>query len=126
MALFGAFLEFKTHEIQALRDRDNFHRLWAAIGTLTDGLANVDRVAKYSLRSISTIISAAGMEPDIGKAEEIKDMVVTERIKALKYLPFVPESYYTYSRYAAIAGKSLVICGTLIWAFGDFAIKLCR
>lgn len=25
MALFAAFLEFKTHEVQALRERDNFH-----------------------------------------------------------------------------------------------------
>ncbi|WP_036307684.1 hypothetical protein, partial [Methyloglobulus morosus] len=86
MALFGAYLDFRTHEIQALRDHDNFHRLWGTIGILTEGLASVDRAAKYSLRSISTLIESAGIEPDIGKADTIKDVVVTEKIKALKYL----------------------------------------
>ena len=124
MALFGAFLDSRTHEIQALRDRDSFHRLWAIIGVLTEGLANIDRAAKYSLRSISIIISAAGMEPEIGKAEEIKDMVVTEKIKALAFLPIVPEIYYTYSKYAALTGKALVVSGTIIWAFGDYFVKL--
>lgn len=124
MALFGAFLEFRTHEIQSLRDRDSFHRLWATIGTITEGLAKVDSAAKYSLRSISTLIESAGIKPDIGKAEDIKDMIVTERIKALKHLPLVPESYYTYSKYMALSGKFLVVSGTLIWAFGDFAVKL--
>ena len=123
MALFGAFLEFKTHEIQALRDRDNFHRIWKVVGTFAEGLAKVDSAAKYSLRSISTVISAAGMKPDIGRAEDIKDMIVTEKIKALTYLPLVPEAYYTYSKYIAFVGKLLVVCGTLIWAFGDYGIK---
>jgi hypothetical protein len=124
MALFGAFLEFRTHEIQALRDRDNFHRIWGTIGMLTEGLANVDMAAKYSLRSISTLIESAGIEPDIGKAETIKDMVVTEKIKALKYLPLVPEIYYTYSSYMALIGKTLVVSGTIIWAFGDCMVNL--
>jgi len=123
MALFAAFLEFRTHEVQALRERDNFHRLWAVIGALTEGLANIDRAAKSSLREISSLIESAGMEPSMGKASEIKDMVVSERIKALKYLPLVPESYYTYSRYMAGFGKGLVVLGTLIWAFGDFLVN---
>ncbi|WP_036307426.1 hypothetical protein, partial [Methyloglobulus morosus] len=64
-----------------------------------------------------------GIEPDIGKADTIKDVVVTEKIKALKYLPLVPETYYTYSKYTALIGKILVGLGTIIWAFGDCFVK---
>jgi len=123
MALFAAFLEFKTHEVQALRERDNFHRLWTVIGTLTEGLANVDRAAKHSLREMANLIESAGLEPAMGKASDIKDMVISEKIKALKFLTLVPESYYSYTSFMALFGKILVVFGTLIWAFGDFLVK---
>lgn len=126
MALFAAFLEFRTHEIQALRERDNFHRIWSMLGVIAEGLANVDRTAKYSLRSLSVVIESAGMEPAMGKAADIKDMVVSEGVKALRYLPIVPESYYAYSKVMALVGKALVVTGTLIWAFGDFAVQFVK
>ena len=126
MALFAAFLEFRTHEVQALRERDNIHRLWATISVLTEGLANVDRAAKHALRELATVIQWGGGEPAMGKPEDIRNMVVTERIKALQRLPLVPESYYTYSKYMAFLGKALVVMGTLIWAFGDIAIHLIK
>jgi hypothetical protein len=126
MALFAAFLEFKTHEIKYLQERDNFHRIWSTISIVTEGLAKVDSAAKYSIRQISTIIESAGMEPDIGRASEIKDMVVSNQIKALKYLPIMPEYYYKYSAAMALFGKCLVVSGTLIWAFGDKLILLTK
>lgn len=123
VALFAAFLEFRTHEIQMMRSRDTIFALWGAISSLTEGLAKVDAVAKYCARELASVIKSAGMEPAIGDPEKIKAMVVSERILALKSLPRVPESFYRYSAVVSIVGKMLVVLGTLIWAFGDIAVK---
>ena len=123
MALFSAFLEFRTHEIQIQRQEDKFKAIWKAISVVTEGLANVDRAAKIALRNQASIIQSAGMEPVMGKPEDIKDMVVTESIKALQGLKPLSESYYRYNSVVSYIGKVLVILGTLIWAFGDFAVE---
>lgn len=123
MALFAAFLEFRTHEIQVQRHEDKFKAMWRTIGAISEGLANVDRAAKIALRNQATVIQAAGMEPAMGRAEDIKDMVITESIKALQDLKSLPESYYKYNSAVSVIGKTLVISGTLIWAFGDYAVK---
>lgn len=123
MALFAAFLEFRTHEIQMMRSRDSIVSLWRVIGTLTEGLVKVDATAKYSARQLATVIKAAGIKPDIGDPDDIKNMVVTERIKALKFLLLVSEAFYKYSSVVSIIGKVLVVLGTLIWAFGDLLVQ---
>ncbi|MGQ2966784.1 hypothetical protein [Methylophilus sp.] len=123
MALFAAFLEFRTHEIQIQRQEDKFKVMWRTISVISEGLASVDRAAKIALRNQATVIQAAGMEPVMGRAEDIKDMVITESIKALQGLKPLPESYYRYNFIISIIGKSLVIAGTLIWSFGDYAVK---
>lgn len=123
MALFAAFLEFRTHEIQMMRSRDAIFALWGSISALTEGLAKVDQTAKYSARQLASVIKSAGMEPDIGDPDKIRDMVISERILALKLLPRVPESFYRYSAIISVAGKVLVILGTLILAFGDVAVQ---
>jgi hypothetical protein len=123
MALFAAFLEFRTHEIQIQRQEDKFKAMWKMISVITEGLANVDRAAKIALRNQASVIQSAGMEPAMGKPEDIKDMVVTESIKALQDLKPLPEPYYRYNSIVSNVGKLLVVLGTLIWAFGDFAVK---
>jgi hypothetical protein len=123
MALFAAFLEFRTHEIQMMRSRDAIFALWGCISALTEGLAKIDQLAKYCARELATVIKSAGMEPAIGNPENIKAMVVSERILSLKSLPRVPESFYKYSTFISVVGKALVVLGTLIWAFGDVAVK---
>ena len=123
MALCAAFLEFRTHEIQMMRSRDNFYALWRMVSVLVDGLASVDRVAKHCAREMANLIKSAGIEPAMGDPEKIKDMIVTERINALKKLPSVPSSFYRYSFIASVLGKVLVVIGTLIWAFGDLAVS---
>lgn len=123
MALFATFLEFRTHEIQMMRSRDTIFALWGSISLLCEGLAKVDEVAKYCARELASVIKSAGMKPAIGNPEDIKAMVVSERILALKSLPRVPEPFYKYSSVVSLVGKSLVILGTLIWAFGDIAVK---
>jgi hypothetical protein len=123
MALFAAFLEFRTHEIQMMRSRDAIFALWGSISALTEGLAKVDQLAKYCARELASVIKSAGMEPAIGDPENIKAMVVSERILALKSLPRVPESFYKYSNVVSVVGEVLVVLGTLIWAFGDVAVK---
>jgi len=122
MALFATFLEFRTHEIQMMRSRDNFYALWRMVSVLVEGLARVDSVAKHCARELSSVIKAAGIEPAMGDPDKIKDMMVTERIKALQKLPSVPSSFYKYSSIASVIGKVLVVIGTLIWAFGDLAV----
>lgn len=72
---------------------------------------------------MANLIESAGLEPAMGKASDIKDMVISEKIKALKFLTLVPESYYSYTSFMALFGKILVVFGTLIWAFGDFLVK---
>jgi len=124
MALFAAFLEFRTHEIQIQRQEDKFKAMRKMISVITEGLANVDSAAKVALRNQASVIQSAGMEPAMGKPEDIKDMVVTESIKALQDLKPLPESYYRYNSIVSYTGKFLVVLGTLIWAFGDFAVKL--
>jgi hypothetical protein len=123
MVMFGAFLEFRVHEVNLMRSRDHFHALWGSVATLTEGLANVDKLSKWSARQLSTLIASAGMEPNVGRADEIKDMVVSDKIKALKKLPRVPDSFYKYSRIVSLAGKLFVVLGTVIWAFGDIAVQ---
>ncbi|WP_155510304.1 hypothetical protein [Vibrio metoecus] len=123
MALFAAFLEFRTHEIQLQRQNDKFKALWKTVSIVTEGLAKVDSAAKVALRNQAYVIQSAGMEPDMGRPEDIKDMVVSEQIKALQDLKPLPESYYKYNSVISIIGKILVILGTLIWAFGDKAIE---
>lgn len=124
MALLAAFLEFRTHEIRAFRIKDSFNAMWRIIGVLTEGLARTDQAAKYVLREMSNVISAAGMEPAMGKAENIKDMVITEKIKSLKNIPDTSERYYRYNAVISILGKVLVLSGTIIWAFGDYFVRL--
>jgi hypothetical protein len=124
MALFAAFLEFRTHEIQIQKQEDKFKAMWKTISVITQGLANVDSAAKIALRNQATVIQYAGMEPAMGKPEDIKDMVVSEQIKALQDLKPMPEGYYKYNKYVSLIGKLLVIVGTIIWAFGDIAVGL--
>ncbi len=123
MALFAAFLEFRTHEMQALKERDSINAVWRTLGAIVEALARTDSATKYILREMSSVIKSAGMEPAMGNPDEIKDMVVSERIKSLKYLPEVPESFYKYNGIISATGKILVVCGTLIWAFGNMLIK---
>tara|TARA_R110000851_G_scaffold330847_2_gene504200 strand:- start:1023 stop:1544 length:522 start_codon:yes stop_codon:yes gene_type:complete len=124
MVLFAAILEFRTHEIQIQRQEDKFKAMWKMISVITEGLANVDRAAKVALRNQAYVIQSVGMKPNMGSPEDIKDMVVTESIKALQNLKPLPESYYRYNSIVSYIGKLLVVLGTLIWAFGDFAVKL--
>ncbi|WP_206744436.1 hypothetical protein, partial [Salinivibrio kushneri] len=72
MALFAAFLEFRTHEIQIQRQEDKFKAMWKMISVITEGLTNVDRAAKVALRNQASVIQSAGMEPAMGKPEDIK------------------------------------------------------
>lgn len=123
MALFAAFLEFRTHEIQIQRIEDKFKSTWKMIGTLTEGLAKTDSATKLVLRQQSYLIQSAGIKPAMGKPEDIMDMVVTEKIKALQDLKSFPDSYYKYNSVISLIGKLLVVLGTLIWAFGDCVIK---
>lgn len=123
MVLFGAFLEFRVHAVNIMKNRDQFHAIWGSLAILTEGLANIDKLSKWCARQLSSVIASAGMEPDVGKAEDIKDMVVSEKIKALKNLPRVPDSFYKYSKIVSLVGKIFVILGTIIWAFGDIAVK---
>lgn len=123
MVLFAAFLEFRTHEIQIQKQEDKFKAMWKTISIVTEGLANVDAAAKVALRNQAIVIQSAGMEPAMGRPEDIKDMVVTESIKALQDLKPIPESFYKYNAIVSVLGKLLVVFGTLIWAFGDFLVK---
>jgi len=86
MALFAAFLEFRTHEIRAMREQDQFKAIWRTISVILEGLANIDRAAKIALRNQAFLIQSAGMEPNMDKPEDIKDMVVSEKIKSLQNL----------------------------------------
>lgn len=122
MALFAAFLEFRTHDIRAMREQDQFNAVWRSISIMVEGLANTDQAAKIALRNQASLIQSAGMEPAMGKPEEIKDMVVSEKLKSLRHLKDVPEGYYKYNSVVSFFGKVLVVCGTLIWAFGDMAV----
>jgi len=124
MALFAAFLEFRTHKIQIQRQEDKFKAMWKTIGAIVQGLANVDSAAKVALRNQATVIQSTGMEPAMGKPEEIKDMVISEKIKALQDLKPMPEGYYKYNKIVSLIGKLLVIIGTIIWAFGDIFVGL--
>lgn len=123
MALFAAFLEFRTHEIQAIKERESIQAVWRTIGVLVEGLVKIDQATKYVLREMSHVIKSAGMKPAMGDPEDIKDIILSERIKSLKHIPVIPENYYTYNGVISSFGKILVISGTLIWAFGDILTK---
>lgn len=126
MVLFAAFLEFRTYQIQIFREHDNTVSVWRALETVVEGLVRVDSANKYVLRSISNLISSAGMKPDIGTADQIKDIVLSDGIKALKELPNVPNMFYKYTTVVSVFGKVLVILGTIVWAFGDLLAKAVR
>lgn len=123
MALFATFLEFRTHEIQIQKQEDKFKAAWKMMGQISEALIKIDNAAKIALRNQATVIEAAGMEPEMGKAKDIKDMVLSEEIKALRDLQPLPNGYYKYNEVVSFIGKVLVILGTLIWAFGDLVVK---
>ena len=69
-----------------MREQDQFKAIWRTISVILEGLANIDRAAKIALRNQAFLIQSAGMEPNMDKPEDIKDMVVSEKIKSLQNL----------------------------------------
>ena len=56
--------------------------------------------------------------------ENLKDITEGTAKTLPDHSKSTPRSYYKYNSIASKAGKVLVILGTLIWAFGDYAVKL--
>jgi hypothetical protein len=93
MAIFAAFLEFRTHEISTMKKQDQFNALW---------------------RSIINLVEVMVMQKQVEKNADL------EKLKqSLSNFKDISPAHYRYNTLVSLLGKVLVVSGTLIWAFGD-------